>query len=474
MAVGITGGDPGKVNKAGDTMAGTLVLADSSPAASQAYVADHSVTSIENRTGAVTLSDLYDAIGAAAAARIAAEAYATAADTALQTASEAFTVAAIAGLDLGTAATHAAGDFATPASVAAAITALNLGTASQHATADFDAAGSAAAAQAAAEATAAADITALGLGTASTHAATDFATPMSVASAIATLGLGTASTHAATDFATPTTLAAAIAALALGTASQHATGDFDAAGAAATAQAYAIQRANETGTQLASTISDFATAVLLTAPPKTRAFTTGGLLTGGGDLSADRALSTLGLGCQPDDMNFIDWSFDPAFASSSGAVPTSGLLYVQKMRQRTAQAITKISTITGVTGTQPTNVGVAIFDPSGNVYSGATATPAPATWNTLGEHDWTLGTPPTPPVGFYYIAMFVNGASSASIIRINNSGLTTTNNAGLSGTAAGTPATALRSSSANSGITTMPSSLTALSAVAQTWWFGVR
>jgi hypothetical protein len=40
---------------------------------------------------------------------------------------------------------------------------------------------------------------------------------------------------------------------------------FDAAGAAATAQAAAVQRANHTGTQLASTISDFATAVAATA-----------------------------------------------------------------------------------------------------------------------------------------------------------------------------------------------------------------
>lgn len=48
----------------------------------------------------------------------------------------------------------------------------------------------------------------------------------------------------------------------LGTASTHATGDFDAAGAAATAQAFAIQRANHTGTQTASTISDFSAAAI--------------------------------------------------------------------------------------------------------------------------------------------------------------------------------------------------------------------
>lgn len=57
--------------------------------------------------------------------------------------------------------------------------------------------------------------------------------------------------------------AAARTALELGTAATAATGAFDAAGtgaaAAAAAQAAAVQRANHTGTQTASTISDFAT-----------------------------------------------------------------------------------------------------------------------------------------------------------------------------------------------------------------------
>jgi hypothetical protein len=49
--------------------------------------------------------------------------------------------------------------------------------------------------------------------------------------------------------------------LGLGSAATSDTGDFDAAGSAATAQAFAIQRANHTGTQTASTISDFDTEV---------------------------------------------------------------------------------------------------------------------------------------------------------------------------------------------------------------------
>lgn len=64
--------------------------------------------------------------------------------------------------------------------------------------------------------------------------------------------------------------ATTIASLGLGTAALNNTGDFDAAGSAASAQAFAIQRSNHTGTQDASTItgtktssfiSDFSTAV---------------------------------------------------------------------------------------------------------------------------------------------------------------------------------------------------------------------
>jgi hypothetical protein len=56
----------------------------------------------------------------------------------------------------------------------------------------------------------------------------------------------------------------------LGTAAAAATGDFDAAGAAATAQAYAIQRANHTGTQSADTVTDGTTNKAYTGTEKTK------------------------------------------------------------------------------------------------------------------------------------------------------------------------------------------------------------
>lgn len=67
-------------------------------------------------------------------------------------------------------------------------------------------------------------------------------------------GLGTASTHATGDFATAAQGAKADSAL------QNAAA-FDAAGAAATAQAFAIQRSNQTGTQAISTVTGLQTAL---------------------------------------------------------------------------------------------------------------------------------------------------------------------------------------------------------------------
>ena len=77
----------------------------------------------------------------------------------------------------------------------------------------------------------------------------------------------------------------------------------DVAGAAATAQAYSIQRANHTGTQLSSTISDFTTAAqsansaaIALKADKVTTISAGSGLTGGGDLSTNRTLAMPNVG----------------------------------------------------------------------------------------------------------------------------------------------------------------------------------
>lgn len=83
---------------------------------------------------------------------------------------------------------------------------------------------------------------------------------------------------------------------ALGSAALVSTSTFDAAGAASTAQAYAIQRSNQTGTQTASTISDFSSAAIaavtwstLTGKPTFATVATSGSYT---DLSSKPSLGT--------------------------------------------------------------------------------------------------------------------------------------------------------------------------------------
>lgn len=82
----------------------------------------------------------------------------------------------------------------------------------------------------------------------------------------------------------------------VGTAAATNSSSYDAAGAAATAQAFSIQRANHTGTQTASTISDFSTAAIasvtwstLTGKPTFSTVATSGSYA---DLSGSPALGT--------------------------------------------------------------------------------------------------------------------------------------------------------------------------------------
>lgn len=154
------------------------------------------VTSVDGLTGAVDLSGNYDALGAAAAAQSAAIAASQSLDSDLTA------IAALTTTSYGRA-------FLALADAAAARTALALGTAATHATGDYDAAGAAAAAQAASQPLDS-DLTAI--------------------AALTTTSYGRA-------FLALADAAAGRTALGLGTAAVAATGDFDAAGAAAAAQA---------------------------------------------------------------------------------------------------------------------------------------------------------------------------------------------------------------------------------------------
>lgn len=107
----------------------------------------------------------------------------------------------------------------------------------------------------------------------------------------------------------------------LGTAAAQSSSAFDASGAAASAQAFSIQRANHTGTQLAATIIDFSAAALtavtwttLTGKPTFASVATSGAY---GDLSGRPALAAVATSG-----SYADLSNKPTIVSSvSGTAP---------------------------------------------------------------------------------------------------------------------------------------------------------
>jgi uncharacterized protein YjlB len=164
-----------------------------------------------------------------------------------------------------------------------------LGSASTHAASDFDAAGSAASAQSAAQSAASSALASALAGLASVYqTASQVSSAISSAISSALTGYATQAWVSAQGFITsasltwsnisgkPSTFSPSAHAAShasggsdaitissaqvtgLGTAASQNSTAFDAAGAAASAQAYAIQRANQTGTQPASTVTGIA------------------------------------------------------------------------------------------------------------------------------------------------------------------------------------------------------------------------
>lgn len=250
-ATGVVGGDPHKLDTAGGTMTGALVLDDGSPAASEHYVATHggaggggSVSSVAGvdpgDDGDVPLTPAD--IGAALASDLAA--LADGLGTAAAQDSTAFDASGAASTALSTALS----------AITSAINALGLGSASTHAAGDFDASGAASTAQAYAVQR-------------SHHTGTQTMSTISDAGGAATKDVGTSTGTVAagddsrfTDMRTPTDNSVTSAKIADG-AIVNADINSGAAIALSKLASDPLARANHTGTQTASTISDFTSAV---------------------------------------------------------------------------------------------------------------------------------------------------------------------------------------------------------------------
>jgi hypothetical protein len=214
-----------------------------------------------------------------------------------------------------------------------------------------------------------------------------------------------------------------------------------------------LARANHTGTQLASTISDFNTAVATTA-----FLATGGTVTGNLDVSG-RALGMV----TPRNHNLIAWSYDPAQATNGAAV-TNGTVYLIQVEVNRSLTATKIYWGINSAGVTPTSAQnwVGLYDSTGSRLATVDVT-AKVTSATL-QTD-TISVAVTP--GLYWIGMVFNAATPPQPFRAG----------GLDSSLINVGLTAATARFATNGTsqTTLPSSITPSSNTNNNiaWWVGL-
>lgn len=204
----------------------------------------------------------------------------------------------------------------------------------------------------------------------------------------------------------------------------------------------ATARANHTGSQLATTISDFSTAV-------------------------KAAVSGIPL---PSDDGFLARNFDFANASTAvTALGANGTVYVQKLRTDIAITITNLYAFVGSAGSVLTagQCFAALYDGSKNLLA-ATADQS-SVWNTTGLKTMALTSPQPVSVGNFYVVFWANGVTRPAFAK-----------AWMAGTSSAAAANGLlttansRWASADTSITTTaPSSLGSFTQTAVPYWVAV-
>lgn len=168
----------------------------------------------------------------------------------------------------------------------------------------------------------------------------------------------------------------------------------------------------------------------------------------------------------PADHGFVAWSYDPSFASTTGAL-TAGTLYLSAVRLRRAQTITKVwwaQTTAASSVTSGQNY-AALISSAGTVLSSVGIDSAITGSNN--PISATLGAAQTnAPAGVYWVAILTNATTPPTLVRTNGV-LTGLNNAGLTGAT-------LRYAVNGTGLTALPGSITPSSnSVGPSWWVAV-
>lgn len=172
----------------------------------------------------------------------------------------------------------------------------------------------------------------------------------------------------------------------------------------------------------------------------------------------------------PADQGFRAWTFDPALALGT-ASPAAGVLTLSRLQIRDTRQITELWCAVAVAGvglTASQNF-VCLIDSTGLVV-GSTADQS-ANWAGTGVLGAALTAPVTPTVGFYWVGILSNAATSTPTFARAGAGAVT----GIS--SAGLAATAARFGTSGAGLTAVPASITPASiAVATngTFWVAAR
>lgn len=175
---------------------------------------------------------------------------------------------------------------------------------------------------------------------------------------------------------------------------------------------------------------------------------------------------------QSGDQGLISWSYDPAVASNSTALSTSGVLHLVKVVLRYPKTITnllyQINTLGSVLTSGQCFVG--LYDFTGTLRG--TSTDQSAAWETGGTAGFfstALVTPYVAPAGNYWVAFCVNGTTGPALARGNGlAGAGATVNAGLT-------AATYRAALNGTGNTSLPTPITPSANTQDTvaYWVGL-
>lgn len=180
----------------------------------------------------------------------------------------------------------------------------------------------------------------------------------------------------------------------------------------------------------------------------------------------DRLTATAYL--QPSDASILAWNFDHRFANGQSTA-TAGTLFMARLEVPSAITATNLLLAIQTAGSTLTaSQNLAGLYNSAGTRLGQTADQS-GTWTSTDIKEMALTSPVALTAGTYYIGILANGTTPPQFVRtIGSSGLTAFANRG-------TTAATARWSTAGTGLTALPASVTMASRTlnAQCYWAGI-